>query len=616
MRRILIGHDGSARGDDALALGRLLATLQPDAELHLATVYDQLVPRSGPDDERPAQRRVREAAEALLDRVRADRWPQLGDEALHAVCAKAPADGLHELAETLDADVIVVGASARGGLGRIWPGSTTERILHRAPCAVAVAPPGFAEARAGVRLERVAVAFNGSTEARDALATAASLARATRAELALVAVVDPRPLAPAVRDYAGQVRALHEQAETALEEGATAVGDGVEPIRQVREGDPVDELVALTREVDLLVLGTRNRGPLGRLLLGNVSGPVVRAAASPVLVVPRTTARSGEEAAADAGPRKRALNRILIGYDGSSRGDDALALGRALARLVADPQVVVTTVHPALIPKSSKGEPTARELELRDEAARVLERARDRWAEPPPAAFEPTRASSPASGLHRLAREREMELIVVGASQRQGLGRIWHGSATEQTLQGSPRPVAVAPPDYAAARGADPRLERIGLAYDGTREADHALELVGELVAGSDATVVVVDVVETAFTSVAAAYSEALLGDELRERADADLARAEATLRDLGAARVERQRREGTPADELIAASEQLDLLVLGSRSHGPALRLLLGTVSSRVVRGAHCPVLVFPRSAATELELVYGQVPRSAASR
>ncbi|HEX6620427.1 MAG TPA: universal stress protein, partial [Solirubrobacteraceae bacterium] len=52
----------------------------------------------------------------------------------------------------------------------------------------------------------------------------------------------------------------------------------------------------------------------------------------------------------------------------------------------------------------------------------------------------------------------------------------------------------------------------------------------------------------------------------------------------------------GHPAEELIVATEKLDLLVLGSRRWGPVRRLALGSTSERVIRDAECPVLVPPR--------------------
>jgi nucleotide-binding universal stress UspA family protein len=51
----------------------------------------------------------------------------------------------------------------------------------------------------------------------------------------------------------------------------------------------------------------------------------------------------------------------------------------------------------------------------------------------------------------------------------------------------------------------------------------------------------------------------------------------------------------GDPAQTLIDASENLDLLVCGSRGQGPIRSAVLGSVSQRVTAEAHCPVLVLP---------------------
>jgi hypothetical protein len=55
----------------------------------------------------------------------------------------------------------------------------------------------------------------------------------------------------------------------------------------------------------------------------------------------------------------------------------------------------------------------------------------------------------------------------------------------------------------------------------------------------------------------------------------------------------------GHPADVLSEISREIDLLVCGSRGYGPIRSVLLGGVTHRLTREAHCPVVVVPRSAA-----------------
>jgi nucleotide-binding universal stress UspA family protein len=62
------------------------------------------------------------------------------------------------------------------------------------------------------------------------------------------------------------------------------------------------------------------------------------------------------------------------------------------------------------------------------------------------------------------------------------------------------------------------------------------------------------------------------------------------------------------PADFLVAASEQVDLLVCGSRGYGPRRSVLLGGVSRRVVAGARYPVMVLTRGVDEGLEALVGE--------
>lgn len=79
-----------------------------------------------------------------------------------------------------------------------------------------------------------------------------------------------------------------------------------------------------------------------------------------------------------------------------------------------------------------------------------------------------------------------------------------------------------------------------------------------------------------------------------RVAADA-IAKAAAEVGDFGAAVVRVRALSGFPGAELIKASEQADLVVVGSRGTSMMKRLLLGSVSREVTHHAHCPVVLVP---------------------
>jgi nucleotide-binding universal stress UspA family protein len=51
----------------------------------------------------------------------------------------------------------------------------------------------------------------------------------------------------------------------------------------------------------------------------------------------------------------------------------------------------------------------------------------------------------------------------------------------------------------------------------------------------------------------------------------------------------------GFPVNELIDASKDADMVVLGSRGAGGFTRLMMGSVAGQVAQHAHCPVLIVP---------------------
>jgi nucleotide-binding universal stress UspA family protein len=219
------------------------------------------------------------------------------------------------------------------------------------------------------------------------------------------------------------------------------------------------------------------------------------------------------------------------------------------------------------------------------------------------------KSSSPASGLAKLAEDEGADLIVVGSTHRGPIGRILPGGTAERLLGTGPCAVAVAPRGTADERGGpagwrplsesedDDGLRVIGVGYDGSSQSEEALERATSLALGNGSAMRVFAVGGAALgsgipgsASAAGAHGAPDLRDRLLD-AVADLppeARAEAVYL------------RGFPAAELTAVSEGgIDLLVLGSRGGGPLRQALLGSVSSKVMHGAGCPVLISPSGAA-----------------
>jgi nucleotide-binding universal stress UspA family protein len=283
---------------------------------------------------------------------------------------------------------------------------------------------------------------------------------------------------------------------------------------------------------------------------------------------------------------------IVVGYDGSDHGADALELARMLQRLL-DSELVVVCAYP----DDPLGESaTAVEIAqgMRADAEAKLQRARERCGEAERTEFRAVAGATPARVLHELGEELGVAAIVVGASHHGTALRLLTGSTPEHVLDHSPCPVAVAPEGFANRHAGLPR--QIGVAYDGSPEADHALHVATELARATGARLRLVTAVSTAAVGSyppldVTSYEQ--IGELARERAREQLDTATARVEGV---EVEGAVIEGDPVAVLIEDSVTDDLLIAGSRGNGPFRRVLLGSVSARLLRKAGCPVMVVPR--------------------
>jgi nucleotide-binding universal stress UspA family protein len=297
MTTILIGVDDSPRSHDALAFARPLAAASgATVVLASAFAYDDTPSRAANLAfrnalEAQAEETLRRAA-ARLDGVDHARVETI------AVASSSPARALDRLAASEGAELIIVGSARVGHLGRIVPGSTAERLLHGAPCPVAVVPSGYRPGF-GARRAQIGIAYDGSKESDAALHAATRIAKALAGQLRVIWVLDATSYAsPALLGGPGYVemRATIEQdVEEALERVVAGLPDEVHAEPVVCAGGVVRELATQTAGLDLLVVGSRGYGPLRSVLLGGVTGRLIRQAVCPLIIVPR-----GHEAPLDA----------------------------------------------------------------------------------------------------------------------------------------------------------------------------------------------------------------------------------------------------------------------------------------------------------------------------
>jgi nucleotide-binding universal stress UspA family protein len=278
---VLVGVDGRSYGRDAIALATRLAG--SGSKLTLAHVR--------PGEFHPLTAGVpgvleqeREESLALLESERAEADVKAE---LVSVVAASPGAGLHRQAEAQGADLLVVGSCSRSAFGRAMLGDDTRAALNGAPCAVAVAAHEYASHP--TPLAKVGVAYNGSPESVHALERARELVQPTHASVSVLEVVAIPSFA-----FTGVIApSLGDSIERMVAEANERLGqlEGVEG--HAVYGLAGEELAAFSRDVDLLVVGSRGYGPVRRLVLGSTSDYLERHARSSLLVLPRTGGHAG-----------------------------------------------------------------------------------------------------------------------------------------------------------------------------------------------------------------------------------------------------------------------------------------------------------------------------------
>jgi nucleotide-binding universal stress UspA family protein len=323
-RRILVGYAGSQSDRDAVAFAGMLAGRLQSAVL-VAFPYSPVF--------------TRDPADVVEARVRAEVTPLLReagcaqDPTCHWTGRSWPIHGLHDLAEYDGAELLVVGSDGSDGLVDRAHVGAMVRLVHGAPCAVAVVPAGWSQARSR-GLDRVGVGFTPTPEGGRALALAERIAAEAGGRLHVIAAVGIAAILSNLGfspiPSPGYLEAMLETTRFELAGALTELAPEIPISHSVVEGDPAAILIERSADLDLLVLGSRAYGPVRHALLGGVSSRVMREAACPVIIVPRgaaTASAAGDDAAGEIG-----------GSAGPANAAGALPLtARGAADQAADP---------------------------------------------------------------------------------------------------------------------------------------------------------------------------------------------------------------------------------------------------------------------------------------
>lgn len=281
---------------------------------------------------------------------------------------------------------------------------------------------------------------------------------------------------------------------------------------------------------------------------------------------------------------------IGVGVDGTTSGDDAIALASLLAGASGRDLMLIAIYEEPLLEPVVPAEAGWRSG--RRQAQAMLAEAKESRA---PEARAVVQADVLVwRGLRRVVQEEHRDLLVVGSRRRTSDGQVRLGERTRGLLDELGSPLALAP---AGLRDIEkPRLERIGVGFDGGQEARAAVGLAEAIARAARATLDVRGVVDDRVPGGLTTEQITLQGEELvADQARWLLDRALLATQSAGVP-VRAEVDSGDPADGLAQLADDVDLLVIGSSRSGHSGRVSVGKTGRALLNGAPCPVLVVPR--------------------
>ena len=289
---ILAGFSSSRQGGAPLNLAVQLARTTGEKVIAAVIIERALPPGIDPIEDE-FQQHVATQATAALDRV-IDRVRDNSDISVVVHQSTSIPRGLMELVDHHHADLVVVGSSSSGLLGKVALGSVTDRLVHTAAVPVAIAPRGYPSSP--LPIQRLTAAYGGAADAVGLIATTADLAKRWSARMRIASftvrplrmfggTIEPSAEDLVVRQWTRQtmdaaLKQLNEaRATIAIPDVDVVVGAGTD-WREAVDG--------ITWESgDMLLLGSGAAGPMAQVFLGSVAAKIIRHAPVPVMIMPR-----------------------------------------------------------------------------------------------------------------------------------------------------------------------------------------------------------------------------------------------------------------------------------------------------------------------------------------
>lgn len=276
--KYLIGVDGTEHGSVALKWGLAHAT-ERGASVELIHIADDSFLSESVAFLSEAQTAAEQMLAQLIDRARTE-LGFAGNISGRAIVGH-PIRELEEASK--DADLIVLGAHTGGKFAGSVFGTRSVKVAAVAHCPVAVIP---AEAAAGG--EGIVVGVDGSEASKQAIAFAAEEASFRGTPLIAVYAWMP-PLTPGLEYLWSEelVEGQQAAAQEAIAIGVAGLAErypDLEIRREIVQAPPVAALLQVAETAEMIVVGSRGRGGISRLLLGSVSHGVLTALPCPTVV--------------------------------------------------------------------------------------------------------------------------------------------------------------------------------------------------------------------------------------------------------------------------------------------------------------------------------------------